>query len=106
MRKIHYDQLLQEYYESFREFLHKFNLKAEQIFPFEKFMEHLKLFGSFGACMALFALDGFVKDKSQPIISIHTENCVGDLLKRLESNKFYASMMKGIFQDVIDKEYI
>ncbi|XP_043465671.1 uncharacterized protein LOC122500682 [Leptopilina heterotoma] len=106
MRQIYYDRLLNDYYKSLAEFLCKFNLKVEQIFPFEIFMEHLQLFGNFGACMALFALDGFLKEKTQPIISVHTENCVNDLLKRLESNKFYASMLKGIFKDMIDKNYI
>ncbi|XP_051158251.1 uncharacterized protein LOC127279758 [Leptopilina boulardi] len=106
MRQIYYDELLKEYYKSFSEFLNKFHLNANQLFPYEIFMKQLQSFGNYGACLALFALHGFLKEKTEPIISVHVENCLNDLFERLETNKLYASMLKGIFKDMVDKNYI
>ena len=106
MRQKHYDQLLHQYYDSLSQCLTKLDCNAQKLFPFEAFLEHLRRFGGFGACMSLIDLHLITKQEGenpQPLYNIET---IKNLYSTLKTNKLYAKMVTGTLKDMIDNNYI
>ena len=106
LRTKYYEHLLKKYHESLAECLEKFGLDVEKVFPFEILMEHLKRFGNFGACLAVMTLHLFTRQEGESPKFINDLEYLRTLFRTLETNTLYASMLRGTFKDVIDKNYI
>ena len=106
MRKKYYNELLRQYHNSLAQCLKELGSNVEKLFPFEKLLEQLKQFANFGASMALIALHLFARQEGESPKIFHDIGYLKSLTKTLETNQLYASMMKGTFKDMVDKNYI
>ncbi|KAK5642417.1 hypothetical protein RI129_008584 [Pyrocoelia pectoralis] len=56
LREHHYDNLIQEYHKSFSSFLKQLGSDPNVLLPFEVLLHHLKEYGGFGLCNAMWLI--------------------------------------------------
>ncbi|XP_073838593.1 uncharacterized protein [Musca autumnalis] len=65
LRKKHFKELLDIYYETLTAHIEYYGLQMEQIYPREIFLQHLKEFGIFGFCIASFSIPFFIANSNE-----------------------------------------
>lgn len=101
-RSKHYNQLVNEYYETLSKCLERFGYDSNTLFPYEILFQHFTRFGKYAAGMALYVLHLFTSNDSD----IQTAYNTSVLEERLKNDNFYRNMIKGTFKDLVDKNYI
>ncbi|XP_055855551.1 uncharacterized protein LOC129918832 [Episyrphus balteatus] len=64
LRDAHFDEFINVYHATLTEHLRLFNLDPEVIFPRSVLNSHLKTYGPYGFCMAIFSVPFFICDSS------------------------------------------
>ncbi|KAI4495775.1 hypothetical protein M0802_008398 [Mischocyttarus mexicanus] len=101
MRVKHYDDLLKDYYDSFSSCLQSFDCDPKVLFPYEKLLEHINIFGKYAACMAIFVLH-YHADPSKRTLLLDI-----DVYKEIiRTNKFYRNVLINTFKEFIDRNII
>ncbi|XP_058977087.1 uncharacterized protein LOC101896865 [Musca domestica] len=65
LRKQHFKELLDIYYQTLREHLEYYQLDVGVVYPREIFLQHLKEIGIFGLCMAAFSIPFFISNSNE-----------------------------------------
>lgn len=65
LRKQHFKELLDIYYQTLREHLEYYQLDVGVVYPKEIFLQHLKEIGIFGLCMAAFSIPFFISNSNE-----------------------------------------
>ncbi|XP_033208102.1 uncharacterized protein LOC117167347 isoform X3 [Belonocnema kinseyi] len=106
MRIKHYDELLYQYHNSLAQCLNELGSDVEKLFPFEMLLQQLKHFAIYGGITGMLFLHLFTRQEGEsPKLPFDIEY-IKTLTKKLRKNCLYASMMRGTFKDMVDKNYI
>ncbi|KAI4491672.1 hypothetical protein M0804_003064 [Polistes exclamans] len=101
MRVKHYDDLLRDYYDSFSNCLRSLDCDPNVLFPYETLLKHIKHFGRYAACMAVYVLHFHADPNNRSLTG--DVNVYHEILK---TNKFYKNVLKNTFKEFIDRNII
>lgn len=96
-RNKHYNQLVNEYYETLSKCLERFGYNSNTLFPYEKLFQYFIRFGKDTAGIALCVLHLFTSNDNIQI----AYNNTSVLEERLKNDSFYRNMIKGTFSKIL-----
>lgn len=113
-RDQHYEELIEWYYDSVRTHLTLLGCDATEIFPYDEFRKHLKLYGKFVLFIVMMALPIIcTANEDLPDMSKLMENFTenpndGSFIDsfKAESNKNFVSRMSDAVRDMVSYGYL
>lgn len=105
-----YKHYINLYYQSFCDFLNQFGCDGKKLFPFEKLLEHWKLYSKFGLIVALLIIKIMISDKEEvPDLTEAAElgkNIVESFAFESSQEELYLKRIKIVLDHFLDNELL